>query len=175
MKFGYLIFSIVAILPFLGCSNFRSNDPGSRYFPKNPNWQLADEKTLDLEDGICFESIYVNEQPGQSQNKYLVYRFFEEGQVMSLTTDNYLNAEKFNSFERVLLGYFKVENNLLFLEIFTPMNFGQYWYYQGVLNDEGFSLISHGPSFRRQDNRYVEPRLFRKVPLEGLKHLEPDW
>lgn len=175
MKIGKLIFIIGFIFLLLGCSSFRSNDPFGRYFPKNPNWQLADTKTVDLEGKICFESVYVNEQPEQSQKRYMVYRFFEGGQVMSLTTNNYSNAEAVNSFERVLLGYFKVEKDFIFVEIFTPMNFGQYWYYKGVLNDEGFSLISHGRSMRIQDNKFEEPRFFRKVPLEGLKHLEPDW
>lgn len=164
------IFSIVLLT---GCSSIRPDDPYGRYMPRKPKWQLISDNP-DPEGVIRYDCVYVGEYRFPRYGTYVVRRFWPTGQMMQKLVDD-VGPNVADSYESATVGYFQVINRKIMTEVFVSINFGQYGYGKGYIDDDGsIVLVSGGPNLRDQRNKYDPP--MRLVPMEvGELTLQPDW
>jgi hypothetical protein len=171
-----IIFSILCLW-FAGCVHFVKDDPYDRYYPKSPDWSLADVEH-DPESRICYDCVYILDYSTSdiwSEFKYSVIRFFLTGQSMAYSTDDYRDISGANSFYNTAIGYFQLNGNLCVLETFSPLDGGMYGYNYGYLNDRGDIVITSFGYRGSRTHDLKKPAIYRKMKMDGLKPLVPDW
>ena len=172
MKFTYFVLAITFL--FIGCTSIKPDDPYGRDMPKRPDWTL-NNKVPDRDRLICYESIYVHERSDDRRKRYGVLRFFPNGQFMSKATEDYNDDIVYNSFQSAVVGYFFIDSRGIVLEHFTSIGFGSYQITKGgVVPDKSISIVSFGQRGKIQ-HRYAEEEVYKKVSVDNLKPILPDW
>jgi hypothetical protein len=141
MSLKYL-YSILIALILISCSKmFYNSEGGVR--PKKNNFLLSkDSFLLVSNDKIDTSVLYVRVlknmalSSGKNGNRYQFYRFYENGRFqISETYENFEDHLKFQNINVGIIGYYKLENEILLCEFFAPTNGGEYVQIDGIAKD----------------------------------------
>ncbi len=138
---------VISLLFFAGCNSYYiTSDGGIR--PQKKRFKLLKEANkVDYYNNIGnylidTNVVYINKSSVDSIDQFIYFRFFSNGRVLygypSTTRPNVTDVNNLNS---GAIGYFKIENNHIYIEIFGLV-FGdcQYITYCGIIKSDSIVL-----------------------------------
>ncbi len=174
---------ICLLLVSMGCESYQlartANSlapmPDGRVFPAKPKFTVLPEPVANGA-GIDFEAVYYLDHrtlPGVSSDGGSYLRFWPDGRVMEQFAGAKPTATDADSFYGAWMGYYRIEEGKLEIELFAPKLSDYrwtYWRVEAVL--EGDLIRSN----QEEINRRVKTidRSYFKLAVPGMKRM-PDW
>lgn len=175
---------ICLLLASLGCGtsyqlartvNSLAPMPDGRVFPSKPKFTVLPEPVA-TGAGIDFEAVYYLDHrtlPGVSSDGGSYLRFWPDGRVMEQFAGGKPTATDADSFYGAWMGYYRIKEGKLEIELFAPKLSEYrwtYWRVEAVL--EGDLIRSN----QEEINRRVKTidRSYFKLAVPGMKRM-PDW
>lgn len=171
-----IIFILISVMMASGCVGYRLNDPYTRAYPWWPKWKLATNDP-DPSGLIDYKSVFVNRYTDEYNDYYEVFRFWPSGQLM-IQFHDVLDPTRFNSFHLGIIGYYKIVDQEIWVEVFSNVAMGSYQTVKGNVDESG-NVVMTQRGQRRMSPRwalapYRESRVYERMAAD-LKELEPDW
>ena len=171
MKNKFII--IVIFIIVTGCSayNWQSyavKEPNGRLYLK----QMKFKESFETDMGDCIDEgvIYILEQePGKNVPRYIILRFFDTGQWIRFTSNEYPTSDLINDMTMgKFIGYYNCKKDILLTEE-PNFNFSN----SGVRNIHNFKIYD---SYIEQLNSPFKSKpIYKKCKIDGMQPISPDW
>lgn len=164
---------VFGVMVGAGCVGMYRDQYG-RVLPRHPAWTLK-SGAGDPHGLLQYDVVYVHKPEDKYFPGYCVMRFWPSGHFMTKFVDN-LNLEEIDSFVNAQVGYYQARSSEdIRIEVYAPINFGQYYRVKCQLDVNGDVLeISYGPTWTWWHRKYPQPRRFVALQVGKLSR-QPDW
>lgn len=193
LKPGFL-FALVWLL-LTGCSHYTINKEGYirpvenyKFSYKNKVRQLVDTAIIDTTCIYLLQNSNYYRHTDQYKNGDNYIRFYADGRFKEQGIKEGLKLEDVNDINKGIVGYYQLRGRVVKLQLYTDINAGSDQLKFGMI-DEGRNLVvlnenprtnfclgySEKGITKKLSKSYFNPKVYKKIKLEGLTYARPDW
>ena len=193
-------FTINLLILITSCSHYLVNNEGFIRPPKNYKFSYQ-KKSAKLKNNIIIDTsaiyyltnsnFYRDSNEYKNNDEYI--RFYSNGQFKMQGTKVYPKIEDINNINFGVIGYFKIKGNVIKLQIYTDINAGSDQLEFGIIDENrdlillnenprtDFSLGYSEKSIGKKINETsvfranLNPKIYKKIKIEGMTYIQPNW
>lgn len=195
-----LIFIRLFIIVFLGvlisnCSHYIVNKDGFIRPPENKNFSyknrftnFKDSSVIDTTAIYYLADSYFYKDSFEYKNGDSYIRFYGDGRFKLQGLKNYPIPEEVNNPNYGIVGYYFLKDNVVKMQIYTDIDAGSIQLEFGYIDANKNLIVMHdNPRFdyaigynEKKIRRLIEkspfsPKVYKKIYLDGMKYVKPNW
>lgn len=191
-----IIFKTSLFFSLISCSHYVINDAGYTRPPKNYKFSYKKKSAKLISNKFIDTTViyylhnsdyYRNSSEYKNSDHYI--RFYSDGKLKLQGTKEYPKVEDINNINKGLVGYYKLKNNVIKLQIYGDINGGSDQLEFGIIDDNGdLVLLNENPrsslkigysekSIKKKIDKtsFLNPQRYKKIKFEGMTYEKPNW
>ncbi len=191
----YLII-LVLIINLASCSHYVINDSGYPRPPKNYKFSYSKKISIltdtNLIDTTCIyyltnSNYYRNSDQYRNSDNYI--RFYSDGRFKLQAIKEFPKIEDINDINKGNVGYYKLNGNVIKLQIYSDIDAGSDQLEFGLIDtNKNLIIINENPRTdfclgysergikkKIQKSSFFNPKRYKKIKINGLIYIKPNW
>ena len=189
-----LLLSLIVML-FSGCSHYVINDAGYVRPPKGKKFSYKKRVTaldniavIDTNAIYYLTDSYFYKRSKQYKNGDAYIRFYADGHFKLQGLKKYPTAEQVNNPNYGIVGYYYLQDNVVKMQVYSDINAGSMQLKFGYIDKQNNLVVMHdNPKYDfclgyqlKKIKRLIEkspmsPKIYKKIYLENLTYIKPNW
>jgi hypothetical protein len=193
---------MISLVFLTSCSHYLVNNEGFTRPPKNYKFsyqkrssKLNDTKVIDTTAIYYLTNSNYYRDSNEYKNNDGYIRFYANGKFKIQGSKTFPKIEDVNNVNYGIVGYFKLKDNVIKLQIYTDLNAGSDQLEFGIIEENGdLILLNENPrsglctclgyskkAIRKKINEVsifranLNPKIYKKIKIEGMIYNKPNW
>lgn len=190
-----IIFYLISVMLFFGCSHYVVNELGYIRPPKNQKFsykkrfvELTDLSIIDTNVIYSLEkgNFYKNSEEYKQSTAYI--RFYGDGKFKQQGFKNLPKLDDINNPAIGIVGYYLIQGNAIKMQVYSDIDGGSIQLEYGYIDEAKNLIVMHdNPNFdfnigyneekikRLVKNSPFSPMIYKKTKVDGFKYTAPNW